>query len=131
MLFTFFPDTTEEVLIDVDEVLPRGSGQGEDYTPVRLDQNVVGSEVIDVTVPVQCQVDAGSRLTFYEDSATKSELAGFYDPCALLADESKHLLVRQVVFVFLVVYYPVRKASFHQYSNVIVITFGLIHKTPL
>jgi len=87
-------DTTEEVLIDVDEVLPRGSGQGEDYTPVRLDQNVVGSEVIDVTVPVQCQVDAGSRLTFYEDSATKSELAGFYDPCALLADESKHLLIR-------------------------------------
>ena len=91
------------MLIDVDEVLPRGSGQGEDYTPVRLDQNVVGSEVIDVTVPVQCQVDAGSRLTFYEDSATKSELAGFYDPCALLADESKHLLIRQVVFVFHVV----------------------------
>ena len=84
------------MLIDVDEVLPRGSGQGEDYTAVRLDQNVVGSEVIDVTVPVQCQVDAGSRLTFYEDSATKSELAGFYDPCALLADESKHLLIRQV-----------------------------------
>ena len=86
------------MLIDVDEVLPRGSGQEEDYTPVRLDQNVVGSEGIDVTVPVQCQVDAGSRLTFYEDSATKSELAGFYDPCALLADESKHLLIRQVQF---------------------------------
>ena len=47
--------------------------------------------MIDVTVPVQCLVESG-RLTFYDGS--KADLAGFYDPCALLHDEQKHLIVR-------------------------------------
>ena len=47
--------------------------------------------MIDVTVPVQCLVESG-RLTFFDGS--KADLAGFYDPCALLHDEQKHLLVR-------------------------------------
>ena len=49
------------------------------------------SELVDVTVPVQCLVESG-RLTFYDGS--KADLAGFYDPCALLHDEQKHLLIR-------------------------------------
>ena len=46
---------------------------------------------MDVTVPVQSLVESG-RLTFFEGS--KADLAGFYDPCALLHDEQKHLLIR-------------------------------------
>jgi len=49
------------------------------------------SELVDVTVPVQSLVESG-RLTFFEGS--KADLAGFYDPCALLHDEQKHLLIR-------------------------------------
>ena len=40
---------------------------------------------------MQCLVESG-RLTFFDGS--KADLAGFYDPCALLHDEHKHLLVR-------------------------------------
>jgi len=87
-------DTSEELMIDVDELTSGNTLVAEEYTPAVLDRNAVGYEVIDVTIPVQCQVDSSSRLTFYDDSATKSELAGFYDPCALLADETKHLLIR-------------------------------------
>ena len=85
-------------MIDVDELTSGNTLVAEEYTPAVLDRNAVGYEVIDVTIPVQCQVDSSSRLTFYDDSATKSELAGFYDPCALLADETKHLLIRYTSF---------------------------------
>ena len=47
--------------------------------------------MVDVTVPVQCLVESG-RLTFFDGS--KADLAGFYDPCALLHDEQKHLIIR-------------------------------------
>ena len=89
---------SEELMIDVDELTPGNTAVAEEYTPAVLDRNAVGYEVIDVTIPVQCQVDSSSRLTFYDDSATKSELEGFYDPCALLADETKHLLIRYTSF---------------------------------
>ena len=49
------------------------------------------TEMVDVTVPVQCLVESG-KLTFFDGS--KADLAGFYDPCALLHEEPKHLLIR-------------------------------------
>ncbi|CAH2034852.1 unnamed protein product, partial [Iphiclides podalirius] len=45
------------------------------------------SEVIDVTIPIQCLVK-GSRLELLE--ASKSELPGFYDPCV---GDDKHLTI--------------------------------------
>ncbi|KAJ8736953.1 hypothetical protein PYW07_000224 [Mythimna separata] len=46
------------------------------------------SEVIDVTIPIQCLVK-DSRLELLE--ASKSELPGFYDPCV---GEDKHLTIQ-------------------------------------
>jgi len=59
--------------------------------------------VIDVTIPVQCLVEDGGKLILYE-GGSKTDLAGFYDPCApttiemikdqKLSSPSKHLLIR-------------------------------------
>lgn len=60
-------------------------------------------DIIDVTVPIQCLVEDGSKLNLYE-GGSKTDLAGFYDPCApttlemILQQEDKepekHLLIR-------------------------------------
>lgn len=94
-------DVTGNALIDLDEVLsPRmkfnnelktESGdnvEAEKFVPLNFSGQ---PEMVDVTVPVQCLVESG-RLTFFDGS--KADIAGFYDPCALLHDEQKHLLVR-------------------------------------
>jgi hypothetical protein len=60
-------------------------------------------DVIDVTIPIQCLVEDGGKLTLY-DGGSKTDLAGFYDPCAPTTlemirqqeerDPEKHLLIR-------------------------------------
>ena len=93
-------DVTGNTLIDFDDVIEiRNNAKNEinmdDHKkdPEKyLSLNLTGySELVDVTVPVQSLVESG-RLTFFEGS--KADLAGFYDPCALLHDEQKHLLLR-------------------------------------
>lgn len=48
------------------------------------------SEIINVTIPVQCLVEQPSRLILYAGS--KLGLAGFFDPCG--AGVEKQLLIR-------------------------------------
>lgn len=62
-----------------------GEPSGDCATPLSLNPY---SEVIDVTIPLQCLVK-GSRLELLE--ATKSELPGFYDPCV---GDDKHLTIQ-------------------------------------
>jgi hypothetical protein len=59
--------------------------------------------IVDVTIPIQCLVEEGSKLNLYE-GGSKTDLAGFYDPCAPTTLEmirqqeerepEKHLLIR-------------------------------------
>lgn len=49
------------------------------------------SEIIDVTIAVQCLVEEPSKLVLYEGS--KIGLAGFFDPC-FASEDAKHLLIR-------------------------------------
>ena len=61
------------------------------------------TDVIDVTIPVQCLVEEGGKLTLYE-GGSKTDLAGFFDPCAPTTvemirqqeekDPERHLLIR-------------------------------------
>jgi len=88
-------DTNGNVLIELDDVLIRDMSPASDepndtvkYRPINLSGY---TEMVDVTVPVQCLVESG-KLTFFDGS--KADLAGFYDPCALLHEEQKHLLIR-------------------------------------
>ena len=86
-----FVEVTEELVVNVDELIGQSPEQfSEEYVPPILDKS---REIIDVTIPVQCLVE-NSKLTFFEGNSTKSELAGFYDPCTLLHDDMKHLLIR-------------------------------------
>ena len=60
-------------------------------------------DIIVVTVPIQCLVEDGSKLNLFE-GGNKTDLAGFYDPCAPTTLEmvqqqedkepEKHLLIR-------------------------------------
>jgi len=92
-------DISGNYLIDFDEaIISRDNSKNETKiddegeTDKYIALNLSGySELVDVTVPVQSLVESG-RLTFFEGS--KADLAGFYDPCALLHDEQKHLLIR-------------------------------------
>ena len=93
-------DLTGNILIDLDDAIRlRTDAKDEIDLGSQIEDpekyvslNLSGySELVDVTVPVQSLVESG-RLTFFEGS--KSDLAGFYDPCALLHDEQKHLLLR-------------------------------------
>lgn len=94
-------DITGNSLLEIDDILPSTLNEPNEinlekeesqdtnkYIPLNLSGY---SELVDVTVPVQCLVESG-RLTFFDGS--KADLAGFYDPCALLHDEQKHLLIR-------------------------------------
>jgi hypothetical protein len=77
-----FPET-EELLVNLDpspsEVLPPDTGDVASRFP-NLDLKS-RPDIIDVTIPVQCLVEEGSKLNLYE-GGSKSDLAGFYDPCA-------------------------------------------------
>ncbi|XP_053624260.1 dnaJ homolog subfamily C member 11 [Plodia interpunctella] len=70
--------------------LPQGASAHEvaEQTGDGVAQSSQYSEVIDVTIPIQCLV-RDSRLELLE--ASKSELAGFYDPCV---GDDKHLTIQ-------------------------------------
>ena len=46
-------------------------------------------EIVNVTIPIQCLIEDKSRLNLFAGS--KSDLAGFFDPCF---GEEKNLLIR-------------------------------------
>lgn len=105
---------TEELLVNLDSVGNNGDGDekfehlnggGGDRRLAKFPNLDLKSrpDVIDVTIPIQCLVEDGGKLTLY-DGGSKTDLAGFYDPCAPTTlemirqqeerDPEKHLLIR-------------------------------------
>ena len=82
----FFTSESQELLPEISDAVDIVTANSDD-TDLEV---VIGtiSNVINVTIPVQCMVEEQSKLILYEGS--KSSSAGFYDPCS---DEDKQLLV--------------------------------------
>ena len=88
MIDNFFSENNE-LLPEIKAVMETATFSPED-TEVETHLSDL-DKVVNVTVPLQCLVEAPSRLVLY--SGKKSGLAGFYDPCPN-QNEEKQLLIR-------------------------------------
>ena len=74
----------QDVIPEINDVVQSGKDVSEKLA-------LYHHQIVEVTIPIQCLVEEPSRLVLYEGS--KSDLAGFFDPC-FGKDDEKHLLIR-------------------------------------